>query len=88
MCAQARVLNIRCPRRTRIGLRWFRDALGHSEKPVAELLGRDPYDRTIRITLCVEPIPENVARYAECYAVYRSLYPALKPSFDRLGMFQ
>ena len=45
-------------------------------------------DRTIRITQRVEPIPENVARYAECYAVYRSLYPALKPSFDRLGMIQ
>jgi len=41
--------------------------------------------KIIRITQRVEPIPENVARYAECYALYRSLYPALKPIFDRLS---
>ena len=28
------------------------------------------------------PIAENVKRHAEYYQVYRSLYSALKPSFD------
>jgi xylulokinase len=45
-------------------------------------------ERIIRITQRVEPIPENVARYAECYALYRSLYPALKPAFDQLGVIR
>ena len=42
-------------------------------------------ERIVRITHRVEPIPENGARYAECYALYRSLYPILKPAFDRLS---
>ncbi len=40
-------------------------------------------DRVIRITRHVKPVPKNVARYEEYYRLYRSLYPALKPTFDR-----
>ena len=38
--------------------------------------------QSIRLTNQTRPITENVKRYAEYYDVYRSLYGALKPSFD------
>jgi xylulokinase len=40
----------------------------------------------IHVTRRVEPIPAHVSRYAEGYAIYRSLYPALRPAFDRLSV--
>lgn len=40
--------------------------------------------QAIRLTNQTVPIPENVKRYREFYQVYRSLYGALKPSFDRV----
>jgi len=39
----------------------------------------------IRVVSTTEPNPENSATYARLYAVYRSLYPALKPKFDKLA---
>ena len=33
----------------------------------------------------VEPHPERAARYAEQYAVFRSLYPSLREQFHALG---
>jgi xylulokinase len=48
----------------------------------------DACQSVIRITRRVEPVPDHVARYAEGYAVYRSLYPALKSAFDRLSAHQ
>jgi xylulokinase len=38
--------------------------------------------RSIQLTNHTGPIAENVKRYADYYGVYRSLYGALKPSFD------
>ena len=40
--------------------------------------------RSIRLTNHTQPIPDNVRRYQEFYQVYRSLYGALKPGFDRV----
>jgi xylulokinase len=48
----------------------------------------DACESVIRITRRVEPIPVHIARYAEGYEVYRSLYPALKPAFDRLSAYR
>jgi xylulokinase len=42
-------------------------------------------DATIAITGRDAPDPSWSAAYAELYPRYRELYPALKPSFDRLG---
>ena len=39
-------------------------------------------DQCLRIVSQLDPIESNVKRYAEGKALYRSLYPALKPSFD------
>jgi xylulokinase len=39
---------------------------------------------TIRITGQTLPIPDEVEVYQRAYALYRDLYPALKPSFDRM----
>ena len=39
-------------------------------------------NQSIQLTNHTRPIAENVKRYAEYYQVYRSLYSALKPSFD------
>jgi ribulokinase len=33
----------------------------------------------VRPGTCIEPIPENVARYEDIYQSYRRLYPALRP---------
>lgn len=35
----------------------------------------------------VEPVAENVARYAELMAIYREIYPRLRESFARLSRF-
>jgi xylulokinase len=40
---------------------------------------------TITVTGSTSPQAEAVARYEQAYAVYRDLYPALKPSFVRLA---
>lgn len=39
---------------------------------------------TIRITGQTLPVPDEVEVYQRAYALYRDLYPALKPSFDRM----
>jgi len=41
--------------------------------------------RTVRVTERTLPIPENVQRYQALYPVYRSLYPALQPTFRALA---
>jgi xylulokinase len=41
--------------------------------------------QTIRVVRRTEPDPEKAARYDQFYPVYRSLYAALKPSFDRVS---
>ena len=41
-------------------------------------------DALINITSRTEPIPANVKRYEEYYQIYKSLYLALKPQFDRV----
>lgn len=40
--------------------------------------------QSIQLANQTQPIAENTRRYAEYYEVYRSLYGALKPSFDRV----
>ncbi len=40
---------------------------------------------TIRVESRIEPIAANQVRYDQYYAVYRSLYPALKPAYDALA---
>jgi xylulokinase len=40
---------------------------------------------TVRITQRIVPIPANVTRYQILYPTYRSLYPALAPSFRALS---
>ena len=39
---------------------------------------------TIRITGQTLPLPQEVEAYQRAYALYRDLYPALKPAFDRM----
>ena len=41
--------------------------------------------RTVGYEPAVEPRPADAARYQELYALYRELYPALKPGFAVLG---
>jgi xylulokinase len=41
-------------------------------------------DRTVRFTDRVEPGPD-ASIYTDYYQVYRSLYPTLKPEFDRIS---
>lgn len=41
--------------------------------------------RTIHVTGSTQPQPDAVAAYARWYAIYRGLYPALKPSFDAIA---
>ena len=38
----------------------------------------------VKITSTTQPIPDNVKIYEEYYQIYRNLYPALKPQFDRV----
>jgi xylulokinase len=40
---------------------------------------------TIRITGQTRPDPAQAEAYQQAYATYRMLYPALKPSFDRMS---
>jgi xylulokinase len=40
--------------------------------------------QSIELTNFTQPVPENAQRYQEFYELYRSLYGALKPSFDRV----
>ncbi len=42
-------------------------------------------DGIIEITSYTEPIEGNVRLYEEYYEIYRSLYPALKPNFDKVS---
>jgi len=44
--------------------------------------------QTVRVTDRTLPIPENVQRYQKLYPVYRSLYPALQPTFQALAEAQ
>jgi xylulokinase len=39
---------------------------------------------SINLTNFTQPIPENQTRYREYYEIYRSLYGALKPGFDKV----
>jgi xylulokinase len=39
-------------------------------------------DQCVRLVSRLDPIESNVKRYAEAKPLFRSLYPALKPSFD------
>ncbi|NLM41835.1 MAG: xylulokinase [Firmicutes bacterium] len=48
---------------------------------------REASDSIIKVVRSVEPDEEWGKVYAEIYQVYRDLYPALKPSFDRLAKF-
>ena len=48
---------------------------------------RDASDSIIKVVRQVEPDEEWHKVYAELYQVYKDLYPALKPSFDRLVSF-
>lgn len=41
--------------------------------------------KAIRVVERTSPIPENAALYEKYYPVYRALYKALKPHFDRIG---
>jgi len=40
--------------------------------------------QAIRLANFTEPDPVNVPRYREYYEIYRALYGALKPSFDKV----
>jgi xylulokinase len=40
-------------------------------------------DAWVRLDSRIDPIPADVAVYAEQYPIYRALYPALKPAFER-----
>ncbi|MBI2941394.1 MAG: xylulokinase [Chloroflexi bacterium] len=41
-------------------------------------------DATLQIASEIRPVPSAQAAYAQLYPIYRDLYPALKPQFDRL----
>jgi xylulokinase len=45
----------------------------------------DACDAIIKVKSSTKPIEENVKRYDEYYAIYRSLYPALKERFSDLS---
>jgi xylulokinase len=40
----------------------------------------------VKITGSTRPDPTQVAAYRRAYPLYRELYPALKPGFDKIGM--
>jgi xylulokinase len=42
-------------------------------------------DEIVKITSRTQPIEDNVKVYNEYYQLYRSLYPALKPEFDKVS---
>jgi xylulokinase len=39
---------------------------------------------SVRVSGSTSPMPENAEAYRKSYSIYRDLYPALKPSFDRM----
>lgn len=41
--------------------------------------------QNIRVRSITEPVADNVPLYSELFEVYKDLYPALKPSFQRLA---
>ncbi len=43
-------------------------------------------DVAVRVTSRTQPDPAVVALYEREYPLYRNLYPALKPTFDALGL--
>ena len=45
----------------------------------------DDVEQTVRLTDRIVPNPDNVERYQALYAVYHSLYPALRSSFHALA---
>ena len=45
---------------------------------------REATDKIIREDTEVEPVAENVSKYAKYYKVYQSLYGSLKRNFERL----
>ncbi len=45
----------------------------------------DACSATIRVVTTTQPVPKTVERYQELYPLYRSLYPALKATFQLLG---
>jgi len=42
-------------------------------------------DAIVKITSRTQPIEDNIKVYEEYYQIYRSLYPALKPEFDKVS---
>jgi xylulokinase len=42
-------------------------------------------DDLVAVASRTEPDRDASARYEECYGIFRSMYPALKPGFDALG---
>jgi len=42
-------------------------------------------DRLVEITSTTQPIEANTKVYDEYYGIYRALYPALKPEFDKVS---
>jgi len=42
-------------------------------------------DEIVEVTSSVQPIEDNRKIYEEYYHIYRSLYPALKPEFDKVS---
>jgi xylulokinase len=41
-------------------------------------------DELVKITSKIEPISQNAKIYDDYYQIYRELYPALKPEFDKV----
>ena len=42
-------------------------------------------DDLVDVVSRTEPDPEASERYEECYGIFKSMYPSLKPGFDALG---
>ena len=42
-------------------------------------------DDLVDVVSRTEPDPETSKSYEECYGIFKSMYPALKPGFDALG---
>jgi xylulokinase len=40
----------------------------------------------VKVTGSTSPRPQQVEAYRKSYSIYRNLYPALKPSFDRMAL--
>ncbi|MGE5482594.1 MAG: FGGY-family carbohydrate kinase [Bacteroidota bacterium] len=46
---------------------------------------REAAEACVRVQSVVEPDPDHVRSYDEAYAVYRQLYPALRPVFPAIA---